>query len=185
VAPPAPAVFEVVVLDSIIIGASVGLAQAAAEALELDRPYWASVACLVVVQGATFRAVWSKQFQRVLGTAGGLLLAGLLLALPLGPWGRCLMMMAMTVVVETLVVRHYAIGAVFFTPLSIFLVEAAKAHPDTGPLVQARFFDTLLGSVIGMLGGVAIHHARARAAIRRALERLMPARLVRLIEMRE
>jgi hypothetical protein len=182
VAPPAPAIFEVVVLDAVIIGACVGLAQAAAEALKLDRPYWASVACIVVVQGATFRAVWSKQLQRVLGTAVGLLLAGLLLALPLGPWGRCLLMMALTVVVETLVVRHYAIGAVFMTPLSIFLVEAAKAHPEAGPLVQARFFDTLLGSAIGVLGGVAIHHAGIRAVIRHALERLMPARLVRARE---
>ena len=185
VEPPAPAVFEVVVLDSVIIGACVGLAQAAAEALELDRPYWASVACLVVVQGATFRAVWSKQLQRVLGTAGGLVLAGLLLTLPLGPWGRCLMMMAMTVVVETLVVRHYAVGAVFITPLSIFLVEAAKTHPEAGPLVQARFFDTLLGSGIGMLGGVVIHHARTRAAIRHALEWFMPARLVRRLRVVE
>ncbi|MDR2991354.1 MAG: FUSC family protein, partial [Burkholderiaceae bacterium] len=102
-----------------------------------------------------------------------------------GPWGRCLLMMAMTVVVETLVVRHYAIAAVFITPLSIFLVEAAKAHPDAGPLVQARFFDTLLGSVIGMLGGVAIHHAGSRAVIRRALEWVMPARLVSLLRERE
>jgi len=185
VKPPAPAVFEVVVLDSVIIGACVGLAQAIAEALGLDRPYWASVACLVVVQGATFRAVWSKQLQRVLGTAGGLLLAGLLLALPFGPWGRCLLMMALTVVVETLVVRHYAIGTAFITPLSIFLVEAAQTHPETGPLVQARFFDTVLGSVIGVLGGAAIHHAGFRAIIRHGLKRLMPARLVRLMQTRD
>jgi uncharacterized membrane protein YccC len=181
IAPPAPATFEVVILDSVIIGACVGLAQAMAEALQLDRPYWASVACLVVVQGATFRAVWSKQIQRVLGTACGLALVGVLLALPLGPWGRCILMMLLTVVVETAVVRHYALGAVFFTPMSILLVEAAKVHPDAGPLIQARFFDTLLGSVIGMLGGVAIHHAGTRAVIRRALERCMPARLVRLV----
>jgi uncharacterized membrane protein YccC len=182
---PAPATFEVVVLDSVIIGVCVGLAQAVAEALALERPYWASVACIVVVQGATFRAVWSKQIQRVLGTAVGLALAGLLLALPLGPWGRCLLMMAMTVVVETLVVRHYAIGAVFITPLSIFLVEAAQTHPSTGPLVQARFFDTLLGSAIGVLGGVAIHHTGSRAVVRRALQWCMPARLARLIQTRE
>jgi uncharacterized membrane protein YccC len=180
VEPPAPAIFEVVVLDSVIIGVCVGLAQAVAEALGLERPYWASVACLVVVQGATFRAVWSKQLQRVLGTA-----AGLLLALPFGPWGRCLLMMGLTVVIETLVVRHYAIGTAFITPLSIFLVEAAQAHPEAGPLVQARFFDTVLGSIIGMLGGAAIHHAGSRAVIRHALKRLMPARLVRLIQARE
>jgi hypothetical protein len=178
VAPPAAATFGVVVLDSIIIGACVGLAQAAAEALQLDRPYWAAVACLVVVQGATFRAVWSKQIQRVLGTAGGLLLAVALLALPLGPWGRCLLMMCMTCVVETIVVRHYAFGTVFFTPLSIFLVEAAQVHPDPGPLMQARFFDTLLGCVIGMLGGAVIHHAGSRLAILRMLEWFMPVRWV-------
>ena len=180
-APPAPATFEEVILDSILIGASVGLAQAVAEALQLERPYWASVACLVVVQGVTFRAVWSKQFQRVLGTAAGLLLAGALLALPLGPWGRCALMMVMTFIVETVVVRHYAIGAVFFTPMSIFLVEAANPTPDIGPLIGARFYDTLLGSIIGVLGGAVIHHAPSRALIRRVLERLMPARLVRLL----
>jgi len=182
---PAPATFDVVVLDALIIGASVGVAQAVAEALQFDRPYWASIACIVVVQGATFRAVWSKQFQRVLGTAVGLMLAGLLLSLPLGPWGRCGLMMLMTFVGETLVVRHYAFGVMLFTPLSIFLVEAANANADVGALVEARFYDTLVGSVIGMLGGVAIHHAGTRALIRRTLERLMPVRLARLIRMQE
>jgi uncharacterized membrane protein YccC len=180
-APPAASTFEVVILDSIIIGASVGLAQALAEALQFDRPYWASIACIVVAQGATFRAVWSKQLQRVLGTGIGLLLAGFLLALPLGPWGRCALLMAMTFVVETVVVRHYVIGAIFFTPMSVFLVEAASVTPDIGALIEARFYDTLLGSVIGMLGGAAIHHMGSRALIRRALERLMPARLVQLV----
>jgi len=181
VAPPAASTFEVVILDSIVIGASVGLAQALAEALQLDRPYWASIACIVVAQGATFRAVWSKQLQRVLGTGLGLLLAGFLLALPLGPWGRCGLMMAMTFVVETVVVRHYVIGAIFFTPMSIFLVEAASVTPDISALIEARFFDTLLGSVIGMLGGAVIHHMGSRALIRRMLEWLMPARLVQLV----
>ena len=181
VAPPAPETFEIVVLDSVIIGVSVGVAQAVAEALQLDRPYWASIACIVVVQGATFRAVWSKQLQRVLGTGLGLLMAGFLLALPLGPWGRCALMMGMTFVVETVVVRHYVIGAIFFTPMSIFLVEAASATPDVSALIQARFYDTVVGSVIGMLGSVVIHHASARRLVRRALLRLVPPRLVRRV----
>lgn len=42
--------FGFVVLDSVVIGACVGLSLLAAYALQLDRPYWVPVSCLAVIR---------------------------------------------------------------------------------------------------------------------------------------
>lgn len=181
-AAPAPATFDVVVLDAVIIGLAVGLALALAELLRLDRPFWAPVACAAVVQGATFRAVWNKQLQRLVGTCGGLLLAWALLTLPLGPWGRAALMMALSFCIEVAIVRHYALGAVFFTPLALFLADGAHTAAPVAPLITARMVDTVVGSLVGMLGGLVIHHAGSRALLRRLIGALLPRRWARRVD---
>lgn len=75
VAPLPPASFDFVVFDSVVIGVFVGISLALAQALELERAYWVPVSCLAVMQGASLRAVWNKQLQRIIGTGIGLLLS--------------------------------------------------------------------------------------------------------------
>ena len=43
------------------------------------------------------------------------------------------------------------------------IAEAATrgSHP-AAQLIEARLFDTVLGSLVGLLGGVALHNARIR-----------------------
>ena len=178
--PPLPAAtFDFVVFDSVVIGAFVGLALALAQVLGLDRPYWAPVSCLAVIQGASLRAVWNRQLQRVLGTAAGLLLAWGLLALPLGPGAVVLTMMALSFAIELLVVRHYAFAVMLVTPLAILLAEAATlGQSPPAALIQARFLDTALGCAVGLAGGVCLHSARFRSAVGRPMRRLIPARLL-------
>lgn len=86
VEPLPEATFDHVVLDSVLIGALVGLSLLLAVVLQLDRPYWVPVSCMAVLQGTTLRAVWNRNLQRVVGTAIGMLVAWGLLSLPLGPW---------------------------------------------------------------------------------------------------
>ena len=178
-APPA-ATFDFVIFDSIVIGAFVGLSLALAQLLQMERPYWVPVSCLAVIQGATLRAVWNRQLHRVLGTAFGLLLAWGLLLLPLEKWSIALTMMALAFIIENAVVRHYGIAVVFITPLTILLAEAATlGHGSPATLVQARFFDTVLGCMVGLAGAVCLHSPRFREVIGSSLRRLTPARLSR------
>lgn len=177
VRPPPPVSFDFVIFDSIVIGACVGISLALAQLLQLDRPYWVPVSCLAVIQGASLRAVWSKQLQRIAGTGLGLLLAGGLLALPLDAWRVALLMMALAFVIETLVVRHYGLATMFITPLTILLADAPHlglASPET--LLQARLVDTLLGCLVGLAGGLALYSPRFREALGRPLRRLLPVR---------
>lgn len=180
VSPLPPASFDFVVFDSVVIGVFVGISLALAQVLQLENAYWVPVSCLAVIQGVSLRAVWNKQFQRILGTGIGLLLSWGLFLLPLDKWGLALTMMALTFVVEMTVVRHYAFAAVFITPLTILLAEAATlGHASPTALIQARFFDTVLGSLVGLAGGICLHSPRFRDAVGRRMRRLLPSRIAR------
>ena len=62
-----------------------------------------------------------------------------MLLLPLDKWSVSLLMIALSFLIETLVVRHYALAIVFVTPLTIFLAEATRLG-QTSPeaMLQAR-----------------------------------------------
>lgn len=168
------ACFDFVVVDAFVIGLFVGIALALAQLLQLERAYWVSVSCLAVMQGAFLRAVWNKQVHRILGTGIGLVLAWGLLTLPLDAWGVALMVMLLGFMIEMLVVRHYALAVLFITPMTLFLAEGShlgQRIPDA--LLQARLLDTVLGSVVGWLGGVCLHSPRFREPVGRCLRRLL------------
>ncbi|SIR63911.1 Fusaric acid resistance protein-like [Aromatoleum tolulyticum] len=174
---PAPT-FDFVVFDSVVIGLSVGVSLALAQLLQLERAYWVPVSCLAVMQGMNLRAVWDKQLHRLLGTAIGMLVSWGLLSLPLDKWSISLVMIGLAFVVETAVVRHYGFAAIFITPLTILLAEAATlGHGSATELIQARFFDTLLGCLVGFAGGICLHSPRFRTVVGAQMRRLVPARL--------
>ncbi|MGE5471518.1 MAG: FUSC family protein [Bacteroidota bacterium] len=171
--------FDFVVFDSVVIGLSVGLSLALAQLLQLENAYWVPVSCLAVIQGMSLRAVWDKQVHRLLGTGIGLLLSWGLLTLPLDTWSISLLMMVLAFVIETAVVRHYGFAAIFITPMTILLADAATlGHGPAPALIQARFFDTLLGCIVGLLGGVCLHNQRFRVIVGETMRRLIPARLL-------
>ncbi len=184
VAPPPPETelpkptFDFVVYDSVIIGLFVGISLLVAELLQLQRPYWVPVSCLAIIQGASLRAAWSRQMHRILGTAVGLCVAWVLLALPLNVWTLSLVMMALSFGIETLVVRHYASAVVLITPLTIFLAEAphlGQGYPAA--VIEARFLDTVTGAFIGALGAVLLHNQRIRPLLSRWMRAVLPRRV--------
>ncbi len=171
--PPSQPDFDVVVTDSGVIAAFVGFSLLAAHALQLERPYWVPVSCLAVIQGASLRAAWTRQVQRILGTALGLLLFLGIAQVPLGPWGVAAVLTVLALVIETLVVRHYGLATIFITPLAILLAEAGQgfvAAPQQ--LMQARLLDTVIGALLGLAGAACLHSPRYRAAIGAGLRRL-------------
>lgn len=166
--------FDYVIFDSAVIGGCVGISLLLAVVLQLPRPYWVPVSCLAVIQGASLRAVWNRQLHRVAGTAVGLLVAWGLLLLPLDRWSVAATMIVLTFLIETLVVRHYGVAAVFITPLTILLAEAATlGQTPHAALIQARFLDTALGCVVGLAGGICLHSPRFRTVVGAPLRRLV------------
>ncbi|SFK85002.1 FUSC family protein [Azotobacter beijerinckii] len=128
-------------------------------------------------QGASLQAVWNRQLHRVLGTSVGLLVAWGLLLLPLDKWSIALTLMVLCFVIETAVVRHYGFAVIFVTPLTILLAEAATLGQGSATaLIGARFVDTVLGCLVGLLGGVCLHSPRFREAVGRPMRRLVPER---------
>jgi hypothetical protein len=178
VSPLPPPSFDFVVFDSVVIGVFVGISLALAQVLHLQKAYWVPVSCLAVIQGVSLRAVWTKQMHRILGTSVGLLLAWGLLSLPMDKWSISLTMMVLTFVIETVVVRHYAFATIFITPLTILLAEAISlGQGSPTALVQARLFDTVLGCLVGLIGGICLHNPRFRDVVGRQMRRLIPSRL--------
>ncbi|TXT29859.1 MAG: hypothetical protein FD131_2148 [Rhodocyclaceae bacterium] len=176
VQPLPPLNVDFVVFDSLVIGVFVGISLVLAELFQLDRPYWVPVSCLAVIQGATLRAVWSKQVHRIAGTAIGLVVAWGLLMLPLDKWSVSLMMMALAFIIETLVVRHYGLAVVFITPLTILLADAAQlGHGAPNVILEARLVDTVLGSLVGLVGGFCLHSPAFREKLGRHVRRLWPS----------
>jgi uncharacterized membrane protein YccC len=175
-----PLAYSYVIYDSVIIGGCVGASLLLAHVLQMERAYWVPISCVAVIQGASLQAVWSRQLQRVLGTTLGIWLAFALLSLPLNPVSIAFLVMLLTFLVEMLVVRHYGIAALFFTPLTLLLAEAAtlSVGGDSSAIAEARFYDTLLGCAIGLLGGVLIYNQRCRYYLMPKLRRLIPARFM-------
>ena len=65
--------------------------------------------------------------------------------------------------------------------LIILLAEAATlGHAPAHGLIQERFFDTLLGCLVGLLGAVALHNPVFRRVGSRLLRRLIPARFLQV-----
>ncbi|WP_228720704.1 FUSC family protein [Nitrogeniibacter mangrovi] len=174
VAPLPPPTFDFVVFDSIIVGLSVGVSFLAAQLLDLHKAYWVAVSCLAVIQGVSRRSVWERQIHRVVSTSLGLVLTWLVFALPFDRWGFVPLVMVLAFVIETLVVRHYGFATVFITPMAILLGDATSFPlGDASALIQARFIDTVLGSLVGFLGGMAIHSQGVRQAVGAPLRRVL------------
>lgn len=165
--------FDYVVVDSVIIGACVGLSLLLAEVLQLERPYWVPVSCLAIIQGASLRMVWNRHAHRVLGTIAGLGLAWLLLELPLNTWGVVAMMIGLSFIIEILVVRHYGLAVIFITPLTIFLAESGQQDPSPLNVLSARVMDITVGSMVGLAGGAALHVTRVRARVARVIRAVL------------
>jgi hypothetical protein len=168
--PPPPLSREALWVDPVIIGIAVAISLGLAQALGIERPYWAPVSCLAVIQGASLRAIWTRQAHRMAGTVLGLGLAAAIFSLPLGPWSVAVAITGLCLVIEIAVVRHYGFAIMFVTPMSILLAEAPRlgAVPP-GALMEARLFDTVIGSAVGLAFGFAIHHTRIKAVLRRAM----------------
>ena len=75
--------------------------------------------------------------------------------------------------------RHYGLAAIFITPLTIFLAEASQSgHGAADATLLARLLDTVLGSVVGLVGDVYLHIRHFREVLNRSKSWLRSTRLL-------
>lgn len=148
--------------ESLVLALFVGGSLLIATVFKLDNPYWVPVSCAAVMQGATRRHIWERSINRVVGTFIGAGLAWFLLGFHISGLAICITIMMLQFIVEILVVRQYGVAVIFITALTIFLAEAGHSSYNPEPSIYIRFFDILLGSVIGAIGGWILHHNKLR-----------------------
>jgi uncharacterized membrane protein YccC len=155
-----------------MIALAAALALGAAMGLGIEKPFWAPVSALTVIQSPSLRSVWTRQTHRILGTGLGMLLAWGLLAMAPGPWAVVGIIAGLTFVIEMTITRHFGLATLFITPMAILLAQAPSlplANP--GLIALARFEDTLVGCAAAVLVGLAMHSPTIRAAARRWAKR--------------
>lgn len=165
--------FEVIVVESIIIGISVGVAVFLGHIMGLSRSYWVAISCVAIMQGATLKDVWLRQTQRIIGTFVGMLFAMWLVCIHFSEVEFTLVIMWLMFMGEFCVVRNYALAMVFFTPFTIYLAEIGHFMLSEAEIaIQARMLDVIIGSVIGLFGGFMLYYTKFRVFFSRIAHRI-------------
>jgi len=141
--------------------------------LKMQNPYWIPISCLAVMQGAGLHNIWRRTFHRLLGTLIGLGLCWIILSLNKTSLSICISIILLQFIVEMLIVRHYALAVIFITPMTILIAETANPiFHNTNTLIFVRFWDILIGSAIGAIGGWFIYHEKIRYQAIRQIEKV-------------
>lgn len=134
------------------VGVACLAAGAVSIALGFERPHWAAISALVVLQNGVDRVHGTvRALHRFLGTAVGLVLfAGLHAAAPQG-YALIAVVAALQFCIEILVVRNYAAAVVVITPVALLASGAGVTGGAAGPVMRDRLLETLVGVVIALL----------------------------------
>lgn len=117
----------------------------------LDRAYWAmGAAVLMLHTGSNWPQTVLRATQRLLGTWTGLLLtAAVLWWQPSGLWMVALLFV-LQFTIEMLVMRNYALAAIFITATGMTLASGGQPLADPHAFLLARGLDTLLGCGVAL-----------------------------------
>ena len=146
--------------ESAIIGIFIALSLLVGHYFNLDNPYWIPVSCCAIMQGVSVTHVWQRSIHRISGTLIGMGLTWILVQFNFSLLEICICILILQFIIEMLVTRHYGLAAIFFTPLSVFLAELGRGITvfNSNDLVQARALDIVIGSIIGIIGGMILHN---------------------------
>ena len=156
------------------VGVAALLAGGIAGWFELERAYWAVAAAVLMLHtGMDWLRTVQRSVERLLGTWGGLLLAGLLLWWqPQGLWMVALIFV-LQFIVEMLVMRNYTLAALFITATGMTLAAGGHVPADPNAYLLARGVDTLLGCVVALVVFKLMPMRQAARQLDHELERML------------
>ncbi|WP_143235508.1 FUSC family protein [Paractinoplanes atraurantiacus] len=154
-----------VAFGALIAGAAAGVL---VHVTGLSHPYWAAVSAVAVLQTASLRLSTQKAIQRAGGTIVGLLLAGLVVSIPGGPWMMVAGIVLLQVVAELLVIRNYGLAMLAITPLALLVGELGHQTPPLD-LIGDRLVQTVLGSLLGLAAALLVRNRAANRYLAEAV----------------
>ncbi|WP_040207485.1 FUSC family protein [Neobacillus jeddahensis] len=132
----------------------VALCMSAAEVIgiffQLEKSYWIALTVAIVLQRNVDSAL-TRSVQRGIGTAAGVILAGLLLVWTLPPWGDVLMVGIIAALRPIFKNRNYAVYSMLMTPMMVVMFSIGRTV--TGALLLERLLDTIIGCGLSIVLG--------------------------------
>lgn len=116
------------------------------------RPDWIPLSCAAVMFGTTIMTTFNRAVLRCAGTIMGTFIATAIL--DFNPAGIVIapINMILTAITELVVVRNYALVAMFLTPNAILLADAVAKDGDPAQFLTGRVTTVAVGSLIGLAG---------------------------------
>lgn len=116
----------------------------------LSHPYWAMIAAVTAFSGPRYLVQYQRILQRVLGTLGGVVLAGFLLSHPMEAWQLVVWITIIQFLTEVAIARNYVMGNLFITPTALLLVHYFNPLP-IWELMGTRSIETIVGAVAALI----------------------------------
>lgn len=136
-----------------VIGGIVSLAF-----VDPERVYWTVGAGLGVVGMRAVRGEAARRgLHRIVGTFAGIGLFAVLVQVDWGTVALAFVLGALQFCTQTVIVRHYAAGLMFVTPLAL-LVVTFSTGAEALPTITERILDTVVGALLGAATGLLHKH---------------------------
>lgn len=138
-------------LASIKVAIAGALAAVVGLALQFDRPDWAVVSVLVVMQWGPDRVPGTiRGVQRLIGSLLGIAVFAAIHSLGLNGWTLLLVISALQYAAEIYVPKNYAFAVIFITPLALLMGNAAN-RSDLGWVVLSRTSEVAVAVAFSLL----------------------------------
>ena len=136
----------------VLAAATVGVlaAWSLALALGIGHPFWAAVTVAALMPALATPEVWRRAIHLMLGTIGGVAIAGILFSFDPGPLVLIGIIVVCQAVAEIAVSRNYGIALLFFCPLAIGMSNLSRGAPWP-PILVDRLAEAALGVAVAFV----------------------------------
>lgn len=161
--------------DSLILPTALRMAITVAAAglvgisLGIDRYYWISITTASVLQAGNVVLTVNRGTQRALGTLVGVFIGVGLLLLDLPLPATIALAAGFQGLTQLVIARNFFYGSILLTPMALMVAHTAAPYP-VDLLAESRVLDTVLGSIIGMLGAVLLWRKTSAARLPQTIE---------------
>lgn len=119
-------------------------------ALGIGHPFWAAVTVAALMPALAAKDVWRRAIHLMLGTLGGVAIAGFLFSFEPGPLALIAIIVICQAVAEIAVSRNYGVALLFFCPLAIGMSNLSRGAPWP-PILVDRVAEAALGVAVAFL----------------------------------
>ena len=130
------------------------IAVTATQALGMQRGFWVTITALLVMRSDGPKSL-ELILQRLIGTAGGIAAAALVVQFGRNAWVLIGWALLFAFFAPVGLKRHYALGVGLITAMVMVLLDLALLHQGGDrPLLWVRLVDTALGCILALCGTV-------------------------------